>query len=257
MLDRLKQEMDKERLFQKQITYTIPLNIFQCWHSDELPNSLKESIENIKTNNPEFLHHLYNDKTCRAFIQSNFEEDVLYAYDSLVPHALRIDLWRYCILYKYGGIYLDVKYQCIHDFKFIYLVDQEYFCQDLKESGLGIYNAILICNPNNKVLLRCIHKIVENVKNEFYGKNGLEISGPMMIKPILSDYVYELNLFHRYTQIENDMFFYICYHTFPILQINVDYRKDQKEKGEVWSEHYYKRTVYRKILDSLPIQTTE
>jgi len=237
------EERDKFQSFLKEAGYEIPLNIFQCWHSDDLPVSVRNSIDNIKRNNPEFTHHLYNDTMCRDFIKSNFEEDVLYAYDSLIPYAYRFDLWRYCILYKFGGIYLDVKYQSINDFKFIYLAREEHFCQDLKESGLGIYNAILICKPNNEILLQCIRKVVDNVQNEFYGENGLHISGPLMIKPMIS---HDLKLFHIYKFVDNVMLYYICYGTFPILQINLNYRKEQKESGEFWYDNYANKTVYAK-----------
>lgn len=240
-----REEKDRFQIFLKEVGFTIPLNIFQCWHSDDLPDSVRESVENIKSSNPEFTHHLYNDTMCREFIKSNFDEDVLYAYDSLIPYAYRFDLWRYCILYKYGGIYLDTKYHCINNFKFIYLVHQEYFCQDLKESGLGIYNAILICKPNNPILLECIQKVVDNVQNEFYGENGLYISGPLMIKPMINSINYEIKLFHTY-KIENVILFYICHETFPILQIHVNYRKEQEQIGEFWHHHYSNKTVYAK-----------
>ena len=57
------------------------------------------------------VYYLYNDADCRAFIRSAFPPDVLYAYDLLIPTAFKADLWRYCVLYKFGGVYLDVKYR--------------------------------------------------------------------------------------------------------------------------------------------------
>ena len=36
----------------------------------------------------------------------NFPE-IKDAYDSLPIRVMKADLWRYCILYKYGGIYAD------------------------------------------------------------------------------------------------------------------------------------------------------
>ena len=56
------------------------------------------------------IHYLYNDDDCRAFIQKEYPPDVLFAYDRLIPTAFKADLWRYCVLYKYGGVYLDVKW---------------------------------------------------------------------------------------------------------------------------------------------------
>ena len=82
------------------MTNIIPLLIYQSWPSDILPNSVKNNIEIIKLNNPEFTHYLYNDDMSRDFISNNFNSDVLYAYDSIIPYAFKSDLWRYCILYN-------------------------------------------------------------------------------------------------------------------------------------------------------------
>ncbi len=56
-------------------------------------------------------YYLYNDADCRAFIRSAFPPAVVAAYDRLIPTAFKADLWRYCVLYKFGGVYLDVKYR--------------------------------------------------------------------------------------------------------------------------------------------------
>ena len=56
------------------------------------------------------IHYLFNDADCRDFVAREYPPDVLMAYDRLMPTAFKADLWRYCVLYKYGGVYLDVKY---------------------------------------------------------------------------------------------------------------------------------------------------
>ncbi len=55
------------------------------------------------------IHYLFCDSDCRSFIAREYPPDVLMAYDRLIPTAFKADLWRYCVLYKYGGVYLDVK----------------------------------------------------------------------------------------------------------------------------------------------------
>ena len=53
------------------------------------------------------------------FIKNNYPVDVLEAFNKLIPGAYKADLWRYCVLYKLGGIYLDIKYSCVNNFKLI------------------------------------------------------------------------------------------------------------------------------------------
>ena len=179
----------------------IPLCIYQTWHTTNLPPKMREAVNMIKAHNPEFQHFLYDDNMCREFIKNNFPEDVLRAYDCLIPGAYKADLWRYCILYKKGGIYLDIRYIPFDNFKFLNLTKKEHFVIDLETfdenpnfyisemSGeCGIYNALMVTLPGNKKLLNVIYQVVDNVKNKFYGKHALEPTGPKLLKKYFTDY---------------------------------------------------------------------
>jgi mannosyltransferase OCH1-like enzyme len=162
----------------------IPLNIFQTWHTKKLPPFMAKNIENLQKINPEFKYQLFDDKDCLDFIHDNYDTDVLNAYNMLIPGAFKADLWRYCILYKYGGIYLDIKYKCINDFKLISLTNKENLVQDIHYNG--VYNTLIICLPNNDIMMRCINKIVENVKSLYYGESFLSVIGPNMLYSLLT-----------------------------------------------------------------------
>uniref|UniRef100_A0A6C0JGL7 Glycosyltransferase n=1 Tax=viral metagenome TaxID=1070528 RepID=A0A6C0JGL7_9ZZZZ len=162
----------------------IPLNIFQTWHSLDLPPKMKETVELLKSQNPEFTHYLYDDSMCREFIKINFNDDILYSYDSLKPGAYKADLWRYCVLYKYGGIYLDIKFQCANGFKLINFTDNEYYVKDIPQFNIfpGIYQAFLICLPNNKILFDNICRIILNCKTCNYDVIcALDVTGPTLM----------------------------------------------------------------------------
>ena len=146
-----------------------------------------EAVNAVKEHNPEFTYHLYDDADCLDFITTYFDKSVVDAYNTLLPGAYKADLWRYCVLYIRGGVYLDIKYYPVNGFKFLELTNQEYFAKDIEPNGGGIYNAILITKPNNTILLNCIHKIVENVKNKFYGSSILEPTGPLLLKQEFSE----------------------------------------------------------------------
>jgi mannosyltransferase OCH1-like enzyme len=179
----------------------IPLCIYQTWHTTNLPPKMQQAVNTIKAHNPEFQHFLYDDNMCREFIRDNFPEDVLRAYDLLIPGAYKADLWRYCILYKKGGIYLDISYIPFNNFKFLNLTKKEHFVIDLEtfeenphfyrceSSGeCRIYNALMVTLPGNQKLFDAIEQIVCNVKNKFYGKNSLEPTGPNLLKKYFTDY---------------------------------------------------------------------
>jgi mannosyltransferase OCH1-like enzyme len=224
-------------------TPVIPLHIYQVWHDlKEMPTSVKESIELIKEQNPEFEHHLYDEGMCRKFIQDNFPKKVVDAYDSIVPHAIKADLWRYCIMYKMGGIYLDSKYYGVEKFKFIYLTGKEYFCKDVPWSFSGIYNAILICKPKNKIILKCIDKIVENTEKKYYGSTPCCI-GPLMMRSFFTNK--QIDALELEFEVINKIKRFIVYKGHRILKYNEDYRKETAQSSKHWSKYWEKRQLYK------------
>ncbi len=185
--------------FKKIYNPIMPLKIFQTWYTKDLQPKMKEAVDNIKKNNPKFEHHLFDDNDCRIFIKQNFSNEVLKAYDSLIPGAYKADLWRYCVLYIHGGIYMDIKFKCVNGFKLIELTEQNHFVKD-RQPPLSIYNALLACQKNHPFLLMAINKIVENVENKFYGANPLYPTGPQMLGSIILKKKIKINI---------DMYHYI------------------------------------------------
>ena len=123
----------------------IPLKIFQTYHTLHLPEQMRACVNKLIHNNPEFTHHLYDDTMCREFIKRNFQDKVVRAFDMLNPGAYKADLWRYCVLYIHGGIYLDIKYGCVGDFKLIELTKKEHYVKDQILAGVrGVYQACMI-----------------------------------------------------------------------------------------------------------------
>jgi mannosyltransferase OCH1-like enzyme/GR25 family glycosyltransferase involved in LPS biosynthesis len=219
----------------------IPLNLFQTWHTKDLPPKMKESVELLKSQNPEFTYQLFDQEDCRNFIMVNFERRLLTAYDSLVPLAYKSDLWRYCVLYIRGGIYLDIKYRCINGFKLIELTDKEYFVRDRPEyfvDGKGIQNALISCLPGNKMLYNCIFKILQNIENNYYGPGALYPTGPGL-----------LSHFFPHGKIKDLEYYYNEPEDIPtiinknkhVLQCYQEYRSEQKS--------YYNVTYYSSLWD--------
>ena len=185
----------------------IPLNIYQTWHTKDLPPLMKNAVNKIIYSNPGFNYQLFDDNDCRNFIKDNFDANVLNAFDSLIPGAYKADLWRYCILYKNGGVYLDIKYAPFNGFRFISLMEKEHWVLDMDKNG--IYNALIVCKPNNEILLKAINKVVANVKNKFYGNSPLEPTGPLMLSQFFTQNDKKIfDMYHDiYQSVENRFIF--------------------------------------------------
>jgi mannosyltransferase OCH1-like enzyme len=237
--------IDYKYLITKKINSVIPLVIYQVWHSDDLPNSVNYSINSIKEYNPEFEHKLFNLDMCREFIKNNFEQRILNAFDNIIPYAFKFDLWRYCILYLNGGIYLDSKYCPLNNFKFYWLTDKEYFCRDIAISRSGLYNALIICKPKNILMLNAIYKVVENVENKFYGSFSLEPTGPLMLKKLAFELDIDINNFELHLEQVDEVIHFIRYKSLRILELHKEYRKEQKNIIKHWSYYWKNKCAYK------------
>ena len=106
----------------------IPRRVFQTWHTHDLPPRMRGCVDRLRQQHTGWEFTLYDDQECRDFLVAHFEPDVVAAYDRLIPGAFRADLWRYCVLWVYGGVYLDIKYECVGDFRLDDLVAGGCWC---------------------------------------------------------------------------------------------------------------------------------
>ena len=244
----------------------IPLNIYLTWGTKQLPIKMQENIDRMIKVNPEFNIQLFDDCDCREFIKNYFSENILTAFDTLKPGAYKADLWRLCILYINGGIYIDIKLNCINNFKFIALTEREHFVLDTpgywKEGELGLWNGLLVVKPKNILLLRCINKISENVKNKYYGNSDLYPTGPGLIGEeyikMLRENESTMNIQAELDKLDLCMDAYIIKNNYAIIFNNViilnnykEYRDEQKlfSKTQHYGKIYRLKQIYNENID--------
>jgi len=206
---------------------TIPLNVYQTWNTKNLPPKMNERREILKKENPEFTFHLFDNDDCQNFIKNNFSANVLNAYNSLIPAAYKADLWRYCVLFVYGGIYMDIKLLTINKFKLIELASNEHFVKDRPLNS--IYNALMVCKPGNLLLKNAICMIMHNTKIKYYGFSPLDPTGPILMGKLAS----------KQNNVNIDLNHYkdggfILYKNYFI--ISTEYPEYDKERSEIYDK---------------------
>ena len=107
----------------------------------------------------------YNDDEALESIKG-FGETVLQVFQSLTgPH--RADLWRYCMLFKYGGVYADIKTVFTRQLRSI--LDDRYCYTVMNQASLssthpnGIHQGFLACKKNSPVM----HDVIVNVLEDW------------------------------------------------------------------------------------------
>lgn len=174
----------------------IPLNIYQTYKNNP-PEHIKEAMNILKSQNPEFNHYFFDDTDISNFIKKNFHPRILKAFNILIPGAYKADLFRYCILYKYGGIYLDAKLIMDTNKKLIDLVKlynkKEFHVLDftswakLRQHTKFIYQGFMISEARNPFLKNLIIEVVNKILKRDIGKNPLDITGPNIYWKVLKN----------------------------------------------------------------------
>lgn len=142
----------------------IPKIIYQTWKTVDLPPNVITVRERMIAKNPEYTFHLYDDDAIDTFIRVNFNGRIYSAFSTLKLGAAKADFWRYCVLYKTGGIYLDIDSEILLSLN--NLIDFENdTCIIIREGNPGVFNNwIMIFEKEHPILERVIELCCRNIE---------------------------------------------------------------------------------------------
>lgn len=87
----------------------IPPVVHQVWRSRTLGRSHARSLRLLQQRNPDFTFHLYLHADADAFMAAQFAgEPIAEVYRRAVFPQMRADIFRYAVLLRRGGVYLDI-----------------------------------------------------------------------------------------------------------------------------------------------------
>ncbi|MGI4848504.1 MAG: glycosyltransferase family 32 protein [Janthinobacterium lividum] len=201
----------------------IPKLIHQCFFTvTGMPEALHQNVENIKSANPDWQHTLYDDSMMEAFIASAYGPVILSKYLRINPRygAARVDLFRYLLLYKVGGLYLDVKSSLQRPLDDILLPDDRYILgqwdnphlahqvgwgqhPELSHVARGEYQQWhILAAPGHPFLRAVILAVLANIdaynpwKDGTGGPGTFRVTGPiaytLAIHPLLNQHPYRM-----------------------------------------------------------------
>lgn len=140
----------------------IPRVIWQTMKTNLVPVFMKSFADSWIDQNPEYEYRFHDDNDMIDFIKTDFP-DYLEGYKKLKYGASKADLWRYLIIYKYGGVYADMDCRCITPLREWIDPNSSFVTQ------LGINTDIcqwlIISVPNNPIFLRAAKKTLKNSEN--------------------------------------------------------------------------------------------
>lgn len=161
-----------------------------------LTPEIKEINDLLEKKNNGWLVKFFDDNQCLDFLKNDFQNNnltfknnVLIAYNKLVPSAFKCDLWRLCVIYQYGGVYIDATSTLFCPLKDIFNLNKNFsIALDAKKRGLQI--SLFASVKNHPYLKSYISQILFNVKNNYYGRISLCPTGPTCAYTVALKYGY-------------------------------------------------------------------
>lgn len=143
------------------------------------------------------------------FIKENFSPDIFENYSKIQIGAAQADFWRLLVLYKHGGVYMDIDAHLIWPLNSIIKSTQTELYIVIKRQEISNY--FIASRSDNINFKKMIDIVLKNIKENTI-KNVYVLTGPGVINQVVSipkvDTVY-----YRYTcnqgNFTNDFFQYI------------------------------------------------
>lgn len=90
---------------------SIPRCLYQTYPDPaQLPAVLSANIRHLQRLNPDWQYRLFSDADINRFIAQEYPALVgYYAQISAAYGAAKADFFRYLLIYRYGGVYIDIK----------------------------------------------------------------------------------------------------------------------------------------------------
>ena len=140
----------------------IPSIVYQCYSEKyTIPKKVDENF--LKYANG-YSRIVYNNSEISNFLQVYFDKKVVQEFWSLNEGAHKADLFRYAILYVWGGIYIDIKTELLMPLRWIinekYVPPTTYSVLSSMTPGT-IFQGIIASPKGNPIFLSLIKQLVD------------------------------------------------------------------------------------------------
>lgn len=163
--------------------------IFQIWIQDKFvtENMYNNIQKNIELNDDMNFKFITND-IFLDMIKDDDEFPLLETvYKKLKPYAYKSDLIRYYLLYKYGGVYMDMDFMCINKISQLYSKNEDIIItRDINSSRIA--NALIITKKKEEFFKFLMDTIINNIINNKVFNNDLMITGPAIFGYCIAKY---------------------------------------------------------------------
>lgn len=156
---------------------SIPKIIYQTFKSDKLPFITRWHISRFRKNNPNYNYEFYDDARIESFLKEAYGAEILKQYQLLNIGAAKADFFRYAVLLKKGGIYLDIDSLIKGRLDNFILEDDIAVISEERNPDLYVQWA-LIFEANHPFLQKTMELMLQNIRNNNHPHDVHKMTGP-------------------------------------------------------------------------------
>ena len=149
----------------------IPKIIWQTYKDpyDKLSKYMLDAMQTWKDKNPEYEHRYMDDEQASKFVLDEFGQEWYDIFVNVPVGVMRGDLWRYMIIYKYGGVYADLDTECWEPISIWMRDDKEIIV--CPENEIHYCQWTFAATAGNPILKSVLDHIKEQFKNPDYNQD--------------------------------------------------------------------------------------
>ena len=190
---------------------SIPKIIHQTFKTSKLPFINRWHIARFRKKNPDYIYEFYDDQRIEAFLSKEFDKDILSLYKRINIGAAKADFFRYAVLYKKGGVYLDIDSGINGRLDDFILASDSAIIAPEGNPDLFVQWA-LIYEPNHPFLKKTMELICQNIRNNKYPHDVHQMTGPSVYTKAIHECLKESpGTAHRLLGVDYDRHFKFKY----------------------------------------------
>lgn len=179
-------DMTRDKLYNEKDT-EIPKIIYQTWFTKDIPKEILEYKNEILKKNPDYKYYLFDDLDMDNYVKNNYDIETYNNFNKLKVLTAKADFWRYLILNKTGGIYLDMDSTINIDLNTLINKNDHAIISREKTVPENYLQWCLIFKKNHPILEETIKLINYYISNNLYSNDIINLTGPKVFSKALNN----------------------------------------------------------------------
>ncbi|KAL4219254.1 hypothetical protein ACF0H5_021836 [Mactra antiquata] len=173
----------------------IPHIIHQSYKREFVPHVYSRLVKSFVDLNPKWQYYFWTERSAKRLLMDKYPH-LLPVWNKLKDPISRADVLRYVVLYQYGGVYVDLDFECLRPldrvtYKYSCIIPTEPFEHAILRSNqsLVVNNGIMMSRPKHPFFKQLLNNLIyyKPQKKNHYGGGAMFATSQFLIYNILNE----------------------------------------------------------------------